>query len=203
MVKICLERNNQMNSINAFPRVVFSNRNNINRHRSFLWQVFFTVADLPIIQNKINFGQIQSMLPNKVKSAFLYCYALQNKFIRFFGNAVHGSQIMLEEVVIQSKSLLCANNSEILSLTQWEVFFGLMPLSKGEKEMVFMHMLKKCPFSKFREVNFKILSHILISPKILAAIHKKPDISCCPWCSGQGTLEHYLFSCTKIIKLRT
>ncbi len=52
-------------------------------------------------------------------------------------------------------------------------------------------------------MNFKILSCILISLKILAAVCKNPDISCCPWCLGPSTLEHYLFSCTKIMNLRT
>ncbi len=163
---------------------------------------FFTVADLPTIWNKINFQQIQSTFENPVKSAFLTCYALQNKFSKFFGNSIFGSHIVLEKLLNQSKSLLHEHNSEMLSLTQWEVFFGLMLLSKGEKEMVFKRMLEKCSYLKFREINFKMLSHILILPKVLSAVWKKPDLSHCPWCSGQGTLEHYLFSCIQVVKLR-
>ena len=121
---------------------------------------FFTVADLPLIRNKINFQQIENTFENPAKSAFLICYALQNKFSKFLGNTVFGLHIVLEELINQSKSLLCEHNSEMLSLTQWEVFFGLMPLSKGEKEMVFKRMLEKCSYSKFREINFKMLSHI-------------------------------------------
>ncbi len=115
-------------------------------NHDFTMAGFFTVTDLPITQNKINFAQIQNILSNKARSSFLCCYALQNKFIKFFGNVAHGSQTVLEDVVTQSKSLLHANNSEMLSLTQWEVFFGLMLLSKGEKELVFTCMLKKMPF---------------------------------------------------------
>ncbi len=64
----------------------------------------------------------------------------------------------MEELVNQSKLLLCEVHSEMLSLTCWEIFFGIMPLSKAEKEMVFVRMLKRCSFSKFHEINFKILA---------------------------------------------
>ncbi len=110
---------------------------------------FMTVTDLPYLQKKINFQAVQCALPIHAKSAFLCCHALQNKFGKFLGSKISGSQDVLEELITQSKNLLCEKNSEMLSLTKWEVFFGIMPLSEVEKEMVFVHMLHKCEFSKF------------------------------------------------------
>ncbi len=77
-----------------------------------------------------------------------------------------------------------------------------MPLSKVEKEMVFVHMLHKCQFSKFQEVNFKILARILLSRKILSVVREKNELSRCLWCLGSGSLEHYLFSCVKARETR-
>ncbi len=77
-----------------------------------------------------------------------------------------------------------------------------MPLTRAESEMVFMHMIYKCEYTKFCEINFKILAHILVTPKILSHIHKNPSLDRCPWCTAVGTLEHYLFSCHTVVTVQ-
>ncbi len=68
--------------------------------------------------------------------------------------------------------------------------------------MIFMQMLKACKYTKFREVNFKVLARILVTPKVLATIKKNPALANCPWCDGVGTLEHTLVTCSHVHKVR-
>ncbi len=111
---------------------------------------FCTVADLPLKNNKIDFGQIQSCMQDK-KLVFLACYCLQTKFGRELLSVtkMHRSHLVLEQLVLQSKKLLLDTHMERLSLSKWEKFFGLMPLSGGVVEMVFHRMLHKCRYTKF------------------------------------------------------
>lgn len=111
---------------------------------------FCTVADLPLKENKIDFGWIQTCMLDK-KSVFLPCYCLQSKFGKeiLAATNIQGSHLVLEQLVQQSKKLLQDAHSKRLSLSKWEKFFGLMPLSGGEVEMVYRHMLQKCKYTKF------------------------------------------------------
>ncbi len=61
-----------------------------------------------------------------------------------------------------------------------------------------MQMLKACKYTKFREVNFKVLVRILVTPKV----KKNPVLANCPWCKGIGTLEHILLTCSNVHKVR-
>lgn len=63
-------------------------------------------------------------------------------------------------------------------------------------------MLKDCKFSKFREINFKILAWILLTPKILAAIKKDPNLAQYKWCGCVGTLKHILLEYSEVWKAR-
>lgn len=56
-------------------------------------------------------------------------------------------------------------------------------------------MLKVCHYTKFCEVNFKILAHILVIPKLLAVIRKQQALRFCHWCGGELNLEHILLTC--------
>ena len=56
-------------------------------------------------------------------------------------------------------------------------------------------MLKSCKYSKFQEVNFKILACILLTPKILALLKPPVGTGVCFWCGDSGTLEHILLDC--------
>ncbi len=73
---------------------------------SFMVMEYFMVADLPLIRNKIDYGQIQKVASEKSHSVFLCCYALQSKFSKYFGNIIAGSHLVLEDLVNQSKNLL-------------------------------------------------------------------------------------------------
>ena len=100
------------------------------------------------------------------------------------------------------KSLLLKNMTNMLSLKNWELYLRLMSLNSSELITVYMQMLKDCKFSKFREINFKILAQILLMPKIIAAIKKDPNLALCKWCGFVGTLEHMLFECFEVWKAR-
>ncbi len=127
---------------------------------------FFTVADLLLQSNgkMIDYRAIQNKL-NKNKphtSSFLVCYKLQTLFAGALSSITHRSGLVREELIQQSKSLLCELSSVMLSLTKWELYFHLMPKSKVSVQMVFQRMLLSCKYSKFCEVNFKILARILL-----------------------------------------
>ncbi len=100
------------------------------------------------------------------------------------------------------KSLLLKQVSEVLSLVKWDLPLGIMPTSKGEAQMIFMQMLKKCKFTKFCEINFKILTHILVTPKILSYIKKNPSISKCAYCGSDAGIDHILLACEETNKVR-
>ncbi len=93
------------------------------------------------------------------------------------------------------KTLLAEYSSSTLALVKWNLFFEILRLDDKETMAVFVHMIKKCKYTKFREVNFKILAQILLTPQILAHIKHDPMWSNCQWCSGTANLEHILFCC--------
>ncbi len=163
---------------------------------------FLVVNDLPLSGDKIDFRRVQEQLPAGLKSTFLTCYKLQSVFRKFFQNSVPSSETISDELVLQSKALLMESGTEMLSLSKWERFFQMMPLSKVECEMVFMCMIAKYKYTKFWEINFKILARILLTLKMLACICKNLGLMKCPWCKTEGSLEHYLFACTYVQDLQ-
>lgn len=72
------------------------------------------------------------------------------------------------------KTLLAEYSSSTLALVKWNLFFEILRLDDKETMAVFVHMIKKCKYTKFREVNFKILAQILLTPQILAHIKHDP-----------------------------
>ncbi len=159
----------------------------------------FTVVDLPLKNNDktIDHVMVQNKFhQNKITfSSFLTCYHLQTVFGNTLSAITEGSHLVCKELVLGAKILLLNNTTEMLSLTKWETFFQKMPKSSIGKQLIFKHMLEFCIYTKFQEVNFKILSRILLTPKILAAVKSEPTLSACPWCKGLGTLEHILITC--------
>ncbi len=102
---------------------------------------------------------------------------------------------MREDLILSAKNLLVQNNCCPLSLEKWFVFLQMMPLNRAECQNIFIQMIKSCKYTKFREVNFKILAQILISPSLLALIRKNLALHYCTWCAGVVNLEHILISC--------
>ncbi len=68
--------------------------------------------------------------------------------------------------------------------------------------MIFRHMLWQCKYTKFREINFKILAWILVTLKIISMVHGDRNLAACPWCKYEGTLEHILFSYSYVEHVR-
>ncbi len=180
----------QKNKNSVLPVNLWGHPKSLHVNKTFATSGYCTVLDLPLLKGKIDFKSIQEVLPKGTSSVFMTCYRLQSIFSKYFLQSTPGSNQILDDLVQQSKSLLLNHGSEMLSLSKWERFFHTMPLMRAESEMVFMHMIHKCKYTKFCEINFKILAHILVTLKILSHIHKNPSLERCPWCTAVGTLEH-------------
>ncbi len=148
---------------------------------------YFTVCDLPIQNGKINVKEVNSHLSTvgETRSTFLQYCAFQGRFSQFFTNPVPGTFIPSDLLLVHTKSLLNEEMSSLLSLDRWSHFFEKIPLDVVESERVFNQMLVFCKINKFKEVNYKILSRILLTPKILATIKDHENFNLyCMWCSG-------------------
>ncbi len=104
---------------------------------------------------------------------------------------------------MQLKELLLQSLSSMLSLTNWEIYFELIPMSLPTMQVIFRRMLQACKYTKFREINFKILAHILLTPKILFIVKADQVLAVCHWYGAIGTLEHILLDCPAVVKTRT
>ncbi len=150
---------------------------------------FFTVADLPVLDGKIDViavtCKLQSIGCNR--SPYLICCAFQAQFARYFTTSVEGTFVPNGLLPLAMKCILQANTSEMLSLTNWCHALEILLLEVPESEQVFQQMLVNCKITKFREVNFKILAHILATPKIVARVHQTDNLSWCAWCGDLGS----------------
>ena len=161
------------------------------------------MADLPKINNKINFEAVQRIVSeNGGGSVFLLCYSLQNIFQNVLTNSNPASHLVREDLILSAKNLFVQKNCHPLSLDKWFIFLHMMPLNRAECQNIFIQMIKLCKYTKFREVNFKILAQILISPSLLALIRKNPALSFCTWCAGVANLEHILISCSHMKRFK-
>ena len=89
-----------------------------------------------------------------------------------------------------------------MSLDKWCKALNLLPLSEDETKQVFRDMLVHCKISKFWEVNYKILTRILATPVVIAAVHNNPSLSWYYWCGARANIEHILLHCNKTRQLR-
>ncbi len=94
-------------------------------------QEYFMVADLPVTSGIIDHKVVQNkFLQNKSHyCSFLVCYHLQRCFQFKLGSVVKGSHMVQEELIMQLIALLLQALSSLLSLTNWEIYFELMPMS--------------------------------------------------------------------------
>ena len=51
-------------------------------------------------------------------------------------------------------------------------------------------------------MNFKILAQTLATPKVISLVQKDESLDKCLWCFGSGSLEHCLFLCKCVDKMR-
>ncbi len=101
------------------------------------------------------------------------------------------------------KKLLQRDSSVMLSLENWCLWLEIVPLEVPECKCIFCRMLVACKITKFKEVNYKILSQILVTPKVLARIRSAENIHWCIWCGGEASLEHILLECQAVQDLHT
>ena len=83
----------------------------------------------------------------------------------------------------------------MLTLTRWCTYLHVLPYEDFQLQAIFHHMLVACKITKFHEINFKILSRILVTPKILSKIKGEENLQWCAWCGELASLEHILLSC--------
>ncbi len=129
----------------------------------------FTVANLPLANGKIDVMAIKQslLLVGCSCSLYLKCCAFQKGFGSLLGLEVNGTFLPNQHLPLMMKQLLRDNSTCILLMTNWCTYFHLVPLEVPELERIFHRMLVVCKILKFREINFKILSHILANPKII------------------------------------
>ncbi len=139
-------------------------------------QGFYTASDIPTKMGKVDYHRIASLI--LLSRTYLTCCSIQKHVGSFLNQQIPGSCLVNQDLISQSKELLRISVLTVLSLSKWEHILGLMPLEHKEKETIFVSMLKKCRITKFQEINFKILSRILLMPAVLSVIKS----GFCYWC---------------------
>ncbi len=130
---------------------------------------YLCVADLPKVSGKIDCQTVQRNVTNIGGGlVFLACYSLQKMFQSIFAKTIPTSHLVREELILLAKTLFVQRNSQPLTLHKWFVHLQMMPLNKAECENIFIRMIKSCKYTKFHEINFKILAYILVTPSLLA-----------------------------------
>ena len=162
-------------------------------------QELYMAGDVPTKMGKVDYQRIVGLIPSS--GMYLTCCSIQKSLGPFLNQQVQGSCQVNQDLISQSKELLCMSIASALSLSKWEHVLGLMPLEDKEKETIFTVMLKKCKITKFQEVNFKILSRILLIPAVLSAIKSNPSIGFCHWCGARANIDHILLDCVETKKL--
>ncbi len=74
-------------------------------------------------------------------------------------------------------------------LVSSECVLEIIPMASDESKIVFRDMLVHFRVFKFLEINYKILTRILVTPAVLAAIHRNPALSRCGYCDGREILS--------------
>ena len=113
------------------------------------------------------------------------------------------TSVLCDQVITVAKTLLQHSTARILSLDNWLAFLHILPLEILQLEQIFCRMLCSCKITKFWDVNFKVLSHILAIPKIVSKMHGEDNIRYCVWCGHDATLEHILLQCPDSLHLHT
>ncbi len=157
----------------------------------------FTTYDLPVLSGRIDVNEVKSRLHpfGNTSDVFLKCCAFQSSFQQYLQSCVPGTFVPYDLVVIYSKTLLQMQSTNVLRLTKWLEFFNMVPFEIPQLEAIFYHMVVGCKITKFKEINYKILSQILLTPKILSCMKGIPTLNRCAWCGAVASLEHILFTC--------
>ena len=156
-----------------------------------------TLVDVPNTNGKIDLSGITSLL-GPVPDSYLIVCCIQSTW-DVNSNCNHWNSLPIWCILRsckQSKQLLHANVSVPLNLNKWCAVLSLLPLDNSEVIGVFCDMLIYCKITKLWEVNYKILSRILATPVVIAAVNKTPAMALCQWCSDRANIDHILLYCS-------
>ncbi len=131
-----------------------------------------TVADLPIVNSKIDVIAVKHRLEavGCFRSPYLQCYSFQKFFAQLFQTNVQGTFVPNQALPLVMKRLLQSATATVLNLDNWCKVFQIVPLEIPDCEKIFKQMLVDCKVTKFHEINYKILAHILATLKIIAKV---------------------------------
>ena len=157
----------------------------------------FTTFDLPVLSGRIDVNEVKLRLSpfGNTSDVFLKCCAFQSSFQQHFQSCVPGTFVPCNLVVMHSKTLLQMQSMSVKRLTKWFEFFNMVPFEIPQLEAIFCHIVVGCKIKKFKDINYKILSQILLTPKILSCMKGNPTLNKCAWCGALVSLEHILFTC--------
>ncbi len=141
---------------------------------------YIEIGYLPVKGGAIDFRTIQMKLQQAgyVNNIFLLCAALQSKFHAFLGQPV-SERLFLSNLYKVAKKVLQIECQHLFDLAKWELHLGTIDFAT--QQAAFRSMLHHCKVSKFFEVNFKILHHILATPSLISKIRKDPALEQCHW----------------------
>ncbi len=156
-----------------------------------------------MLSGRIDVNEVNSRLaPYRLPAdSFLKYCTFQTFFAGFLNSAIPGTFVPCEELVSRSKLLLQSQSSCVLLLDGWVHCFHMVPLKIPHLEKIFHHILVVCKITKFKEVNYKILSRILLMLKLLSRIVTKPELQWCVWCGVEASLEYILLTYPSTIDL--
>ncbi len=159
------------------------------------------VADLPINNGVIDYKLVQQRVQwtGLADNVILLCMALQKIFSTRLGY-LPSDRVFPTYLVSGSKKLLTLQRHFVISLTAWEVALGSL-ITFEEQQRAFHQMLKNCKVSKFHEINFKILHHILATPQLIAHIRGSKGLQWCHLCGEMANINHILLDCTETNKV--
>ncbi len=93
------------------------------------------------------------------------------------------------------KVLLRSECTSTLKLDNWCQFLNRIPFEIPESEVIFQRNITDCKISKFKEINYKILSRTLVTPKIVSKIRQADNLRWCAWYQSEASLGHILLQC--------
>ena len=145
----------------------------VNKHLIMMGIV--QIGDIPTRGNIIDLHSIQYRaqqmgITEITEDFFLICSSLQSKLKPYLGCVVQEGTF-LEHLSWVAKKLLLIEYQTIVNLSGRELSLGLN-IGFDEQQQAFHNMIHNCKYTKFLEVNFKMMHHILLTPCILAKMKK-------------------------------
>ncbi len=160
---------------------------------------YFMIGQLPNIDGMIDLSELTPQLKKTCCSGspYLKVCAFQQTLGHFLVNGILGTFVFHDQLLLCCKCLLQQATTTPLSLNNWCVRLNILPLEVPEAEKVFRDMLLFCKITKFREINFKILSQILVMPKVISKVKHVENLAFCVWCGEVAMIEYILLWCSE------